>query len=881
MAAPTTTTFAFLFTDIEGSTRLWEAHPTAMRAALARHDALLRAAIAAEGGRVFKTIGDAFCATFKAPAPALAAALEAQRAMATEPWPAETPIRVRMALHAGAAEERDGDWFGPTVNGVARLLAVGHGGQTLLSQAAADLAPELLPRGASLLDLGSHRLRDLALPVRVYQLVHPDLDAKFPSLKSLEGRPHNLPIQLTSFVGRERELAEVLAQLAEARLLTLTGPGGSGKTRLALQAASERVPELPDGAWLVDLAPVADGNLVAAATADALGLREEPGRPLDETLRNWLAPRELLLVLDNCEHVVEAAARLAGGLLGACPKLRILATSREPLRVVGEVVRTASTMTLPDAPALERGGAEALSAVLASEAGQLFAERAAAAHAGFALTTENAAAVGAICRRLDGIPLALELAAARVRALAPAAMLERLDERFRLLAGGSRTALPRQQTLRATIDWSYDLLDPPEPVAFARLAAFRGGWSLEAAEQVAAGEGLADWEVLDALIRLVEKSLVVTGEEERRYRYLETVRAYAAERLAESGEGDTVAAQHRAHYLARTEALQARFEAGDQAPALAEMAVELDNVRASIENAVATGDGPTAVRFMAALWQFWQIRGHVTESWARWRAVEPFLDAPGVDPRRAARVVTRAGDAAVLLGDGPAARRLFAEALRRHQANDDHDWAAVTQNSQGILEMREGHHAAAKAAFTANLAAIDAQGLDPRRRVAPLCNLGLLALEEHDYPAARGYLTQAQQLTMAFDDQARNAVLIWNLGVVAMLEGDRSAAWQACRASLAIRRQLDNRWGLVVCLELAGWLAATEDPPRALRLLGAAEAVRAPLSSALEPFQQQLHDQAVVTCRVALTPDDYAAAWTEGTTLPLDMALAMVEGDGG
>lgn len=476
-----TGTVTFLFTDIEGSSKLWDAHPEQMQATVARHDQILREAIAGHNGITFKTVGDAFCVSFSVAADALDTALRAQRALFAEPWPEDVGIRVRMALHTGTADERDGDYFGPALNRVARLLAAGHGGQTLVSQTVRDLTLDTLPPDAALRDLGAKRLRDLQRPEQVFQLLHPDLPSEFAPLRTLDVLPNNLPRQVTSFVGREREIAEVRRLLGTTRLLTLTGSGGAGKTRLSLQVAADLLDEYADGVWLTELASLSGPALVPQSVASALGVREEPGRALVETLTDWLKSRTLLLLLDNCEHLLTACAQLADTLLKACPNLHILASSREGLGIAGETTYRIPSLSLPDAK--EAATPESLSQY---ESVRLFIERAVAASPSFQVTNQNAPAVAQLCVRLDGIPLAIELAAARIRALSVDQIAQRLNDRFRLLTGGSRTALPRQQTLRALIDWSYDLLSDEEKTLLRRLSVFAGGWTLEAAEAVCA-----------------------------------------------------------------------------------------------------------------------------------------------------------------------------------------------------------------------------------------------------------------------------------------------------------------------------------------------------------------------------------------------------------
>ena len=475
MASPPTGTLTFLFTDIEGSTKLWEDNVPAMQAALARHDELLRLAIEERGGYVFKTVGDAFCCAFPTALDALEAALEIQRRLLSSEWEERGVLRVRMALHTGAAEERDGDYFGPPVNRVARLLSAAHGSQVLLSLPAQELVRDRLPAGSSLRDLGEHRLKDLFRPERVYQLTAPGLPSEFPPLRTLDAYRNNLPLQPTPLVGREKEVAEVCERLSrpEVRLLTLTGVGGTGKTRLGLQAAAELTEEFEDGVFFVSLAAISDPELVIPAVAGTLGVKEAGGQPLLENLEYYLGEKRILLMADNFEQVLEAAPMVSEMLSGA-PNLKVLATSRIPLRLYGEHEYPVPPLALPDPerlPSVER--------LTQYEAVRLFVERAQAARPDFCVTNDSAPAVAEICHRLDGLPLAIELAAARIKVLSPQKMLGRLGNRLKLLTGGARDRPERQQTLRSTIEWSYGLLEGGEKVLFARLSVFAGGRTLE------------------------------------------------------------------------------------------------------------------------------------------------------------------------------------------------------------------------------------------------------------------------------------------------------------------------------------------------------------------------------------------------------------------
>lgn len=527
-----TGTVTFLFTDIQGSTHLWQDHPRDMKTALARHDALLREAIQSNHGCVFKTVGDAFCAAFTTAMDGVQAALAAQLALQAEGWPPATPLLARMALHTGEAEERDGDFFGPALNRAARLLSIGHGAQTLLSLVTAELVRDTLPEGVSLREMGEQRLKDLTRPESVYQLQHPALPADFPPLHSLDAHPHNLPVQPTPLIGREKELAEVEGLIAEGtRVLTLTGPGGMGKTRLALQAAADLIERFRYGVFFVDLSSLTDPALVPARIAQTLRLQEAGPRPLQEQLKEFLCQKQILLVLDNFEQVLEAAL-LVVDLLASCPNVRFLVTSREALRVRGERVFLVPPLGLP---ASGKRHARDLGALGQYEAVRLFIERAAAVMPDFQITNANAPAVADVCVRLEGIPLAIELAAARVRLLPPEMILERLGRRLALLTGGSRDLPQRQQTLRATIEWSYRLLEERQQGALEVLSVFAGGFACAAAESMLTRLISPELDILGELEALADKSLLAVKQGaagEPRFHILETIREYALEQLA-------------------------------------------------------------------------------------------------------------------------------------------------------------------------------------------------------------------------------------------------------------------------------------------------------------------------------------------------------------
>jgi predicted ATPase len=577
----------FLFTDIEGSTRLWDSATTAMRTALVRHDAIVRDAIESHGGHVFATGGDSFAAVFERAARGLAAALDAQNRLGSEGWPDGAVIRVRMGLHTGEVEERDGDYFGPAVNRAARLMAVAHGGQVVCSEVTAGLAPE-----TPVMDLGEHRLRDLDRPVRVFQVG----EGAFPLLRTLDAFPSNLPAQVTAFIGRDDEQRTVAKALEESRVVTLTGVGGVGKTRLALQVAADVVPGYADGAWLVELGGVADADAVEEAVSGVLVVQQQAGHTLRDSLLAFLRMKQLLLVLDNCEHLLDPVAEFVDRVVRAAPRLSVLATSREALGVAGERVLGVRSLPMPapgDQPA----------DVAASDAARLFVERAQASRADFVLSPENAEAVAQLCRRLDGIPLAIELAAARVRSMSPAEIAARLDQRFRLLTGGTRRTANRHQTLRRAIDWSWDLLPDDERALLRRLAVCVGGFDLAAAEAIGAGRGIDGLDVDDLLGRLIDKSLVGVEDlgDTTRYRMLETIREYGLEHLEQAEEVDEARARHARHYATFAEEAGTGLKTAKEREWLECTERELDNLRLAVTWSADSGQVEFALRIVTAL----------------------------------------------------------------------------------------------------------------------------------------------------------------------------------------------------------------------------------------------------------------------------------------
>jgi len=648
MAAHPSGTVTFLFTDIEGSTKLAREHPEIWEAARAWHHAILRGAIESNNGYVFQIIGDAFCAAFHTAGDAVKAAINAQHALQASEV-SETSealvVRVRMGIHTGEAEAYDNEYRGYlTMSLVQRIMSAGHGGQILLSDATEKLLLDQLPKDVNLRDMGEHKFKDISHLVRMFQVTAPDLQSEFPALRTLSVFPNNLPTQITSFVGRGKELTDVKKLLYDAHMLTLIGPGGTGKTRLSIQAAHESFDQYPDGIWLVELAPILDPLLVPRTTAVAIGLRDEPQRPVIDMLCDYLRQKKMLIILDNCEHLVDACARMADRLLHASAHTRILASSREALGIAGEVTYRVPSLGLPDM--LHLPSFESLNQY---EAVKLFIDRATSAVSTFSVTNDNAPSLAQICHRLDGIPLAIELAAAKIRVLSVEQIAKRLDDRFRLLTGGSRTALERHQTLRATVDWSYNLLPPAEQILFRRLAIFVGGWTLEAAESVcshaltalsASSTVLRSDDILNLMEQLINKSLVIReeGQSESRYRMLETMRQYANEKLVESGESDALRDKQLDYFLSLAETAAPHLIRTEQLEWLAQLDADYENLRAALEWALSKETAELSLRLCAALGRYWYMRTFLLEG-SKWlKSALSKISPTSTQAEKAARV---------------------------------------------------------------------------------------------------------------------------------------------------------------------------------------------------------------------------------------------------
>jgi predicted ATPase/class 3 adenylate cyclase len=928
---PATEALTFLFTDIEGSTTLWEQYPDAMKSVLAAHDALIRHAIEDHGGRIFKTVGDAFHGVFPEAESALRAAIESQRGLNRQTWKGIPRLRVRMALNTGIAEERDGDYFGPALNRLSRLLAAGHGGQTLLSLTTKEALPAL-PDCVELRDMGERRLKDLSRSERIFQVVVPDLPSDFPPLITLEAVPNNLPKAVSGFVGREQELAEVKRLLSTTHLLTLTGSGGCGKTRLSLQIAADLLDTFPGGVWFVELATLSDPARVPSAIAIATGIREDPSKAILTSIAENLHNRTALLILDNCEHLINACAQVTDALLRGCPNLKIMASSREALGILGE--------TIWRVPSLPEG-----------DSVRLFFERALAIAPNFVLTNRNKPSVIQICHRLDGIPLAIELAAARVNVLHVDQIAARLNDRFRLLTGGSRTALPRQRTLRAAIDWSYDLLAESERRLFRRVSVFAGGFSLEAAETVCAGDKASMEEVLDLLSRLVEKSLVLVEkvEFEARYSMLDMVRQYGRERLLECGEAEVSARRHRDYFLTLAEKAVPELIGSDQASWFDRLDFEHENFRAALTWCQAEAEGiDSALRLTAALSRFWFVRGYFEEG--RMWLKDAITRATAVKRTAEwAKALRGAGTLALMQDDYVSSRSLYEEAFAIFQELDDRgamaatlvslantSWAqrqftsAQSEAEEALKRFRELGTARGIATALSILAAtLHQRAEDERARslleesltifrqlnlkdgiAHNLDALGVIASSNGDFATSRSLHGESLAIHRQLGDKAKISTVLSNVGHASLGLGDLDAAEAAFTESLQVARQLGGRRWLALALHNLGLTAlnrgdyklarehllnalrdraelgdnvdiaysleglaaldvAEGNLTRAARMLGSAEALRATIGVPRERSEEDRYQQLMHSLRTQLNTEHFETEWAAGKSTQL------------
>ena len=904
-------TVTMVFTDIEGSTALLQSLGDRYPEVLAEHHRLIREAFAHHEAFERGSAGDGLYFVFSSARAAVQAAVDAQLALANHPWPDGAVVRDRMGIHTGEPRNASEGYVGLDVHRAARICAAGHGGQILISQVTRDLVVEDLRPPMGTVDLGSHGLRSLdGPPQRLFQVAGPGLARDFPAPRTGDAPRNNIKLEVTSFVGRDREIGQATRMLDESSLLTLTGPGGVGKTRIGRRLARTLLDQFEDGTWIVECGSLSDPTFLLPAVVSAISLPDPAGRSLLSTIVDQLKGKRLLLVLDDCDPVLTAAAELAEALVQVCSTVRIVVTSREALGVPGEAILPIASLSTPGVG----------SSILASELGsidacQLFVERAKAVQPAFELTDQNARSVAQLCRRLDGIPLAIELAAARVRTLPVEQIASRLDDRFRLLTGGSRTAVARHQTLRATIDWSYDLLTDPERGVLRRLSVFAGGATLEAAESVCADDSIDSMDILDVLGRLVEKSLVFTdpAASEARFRLLETVREYARTKLIEANEGESTFRRHRDLYLTLTdEASPAFFHGPEPVEWLRRLDEEHEDVRAALEWCLdQPAEAQSGLHIAAGLWRYWEIRGHLTEGRA-W--LERMLEAVGGeatplradaltgaanlafmqgdlraaaahqaesltlqrligDPQSVAYAANNLANAAIQLGDNAQARTLYEEAIALTRELGDVRGVAFASINLADVAAREGDLAAAQDLEEDILASIRSLG-DRWTEAFALDAFARTARRAGQPERARSLYIEALAILEELGDRRGVARVFMHLAELALAEGDGQRARGLFRQGLAIRQALGDMSGLASAMESLAGAIATDDPEAAARLYGAAESLRESIRAIVPPQAAAAHDQNLADLEARLSPERFETARREGRLMAPNEALA-------
>jgi predicted ATPase/class 3 adenylate cyclase len=870
-------TVTLLFSDIQGSTKLLqELGEPDYHQVLAEHRRILRTAFERRGGYEVGTQGDGFFVAFANADDAVGAAIDAQRGLETHRWPHDRPVRVRIGIHTGEPAIVGPDYTGLDVHRAARISSSAHGGQIVLSAATRALLSGAASNGFELRDLGEHRLKDLGRPERLFQVVVEGLIADFPSLRSLQAAA-NLPVMLTSLVGREKELNEIVALLRDgARLLTLTGPGGTGKTRIAVRLAEELRNEFRDGAFFVALASVTNPALVGSTIARAVGAEESgSATPLD-AVEELLAGKSLLVVLDNFEQVLEAAHTVPR-LLAVSSELRVVVTSRAILRVTGEVEYPVPPLSLP---APTPTGVEAY---LRSEAVNLFVDRARTVNREFALTEENAGPIAEICRRLDGLPLAIELAAARTRVLSPEALLYRLDRHLGLLTGGPRDAPARQRTLRGAIDWSYELLASAEKVLFRRLSVFVGGWSLESAEAVVGSSLDEDVDLLDVLSSLLDKNLLRSEqsyEGKTRFSMLQTIRDYALERLSQDSDAVTLQRRHARHFLELGETTEPELLGPDQADRLAKLEDEHDNLRSALSFSL--GDDAlkadhVGIRLAGALGRFWYTRGHLAEG-SRWLEASLKLhDSAPLEHR--AKSLHMLGVLYAERGLHERSIETLQKGLELHRLAGNPERVAASLNSLGVEAYALADYDHAKELFEESISIRRDLG-DERGTSSALSNLGLLAMRHNDFESAISLFEEAIEIDRRHGNEWGIAIGLSNLSAAVLDTGDVTRAELLVREAVPILRRIGERDTLADCLERGVAIASVREQwTRAARLAGAAAALREDIGSPLIESDRAKHDANIELSRSALGEHEFDAAADEGRRLADHEAIAYLMAD--
>jgi predicted ATPase/class 3 adenylate cyclase len=861
-------TVTFLFTDIEASTRLMQQLGDRYVQAQMDHHEILRAAFKSKDGRELRTEGDSFFCVFESALDACGAAAQAQRAFAQHAWPEGVPIRVRIGLHTGEAPLVGNEYIGLDVHHAARVAGAAHGGQVVVSEATRALVASSLPADLTLRDLGSHRLKDLARSEKLYQLVIEGVPDTFPALRTLDSTPNNLPTQLTSFIGREADVAEAKRLLDGTRLLTLTGPGGIGKTRLSLQIAAEAVQSFPDGVYFVPLSAVRDPDLVPSMIAQALGVPVPGNRlPLDIVV-DHLRAKKLLLVLDNFEQLLPDGAPVVSQLLPASPELKMVISSRAVLRVYGEQEMAVQPLRLPDLKALP-----SLAVLSQYEAVRLFIERAVAAKHDFQATNENAPAIAGICERVDGLPLAIELAAARIKLFSPQALLGRLEKSLIVLGAGARDLPGRQQTLKGAIAWSFDMLDEPLKGLFGRFSVFARGANLEQAEAVCGPATELGVDVLAGLDELADQSLMrrLPDFDEPRLVMLQVIREFAGERLQESGDADLIRDRHADSYQALAEAAAPHLFGADRKQWLDRLELDHDNFRAALDWSLARDDAQRALSLGAALWRFWQMRGHLREGRAR---LQTILAMPRArqNPAARARALEAAGGVAYWQGDMPAAQAFYDECLEEARAAGDKSGIANALYNDSFPLLVERRDLARSRRLLEEALPLFRELGDPGGTSRCLWGIGNSHYFEHRLSQAIGYLDEAIELSRKLDDRFSLGWALHTRALVAIKGADPAAAWPFVREALAIFSEAGDLSGIAILLDDAAAIAQLAgDAQRALRLAGAAAVNQASSGAGLGGI---LNVDEGWNWNEKITTEEGTRSWAEGQAMTLEQAVA-------
>ncbi len=804
-----TGTVTFLFTDIEGSTRLAQEFPDTLQAALEKHHSILRKAVESNNGFVFEIIGDAFCCAFANALDAVSAAVDIQQNLAKEKWLTagqaenDAAIKIRIGIHSGKAEWNEKRYLGYiALAKTARVMAVAYGGQILVSDIVFESSKEKASSKITFRYLGERRLKDLNYPVGIYQVETSGLNTDFPPLKTLDARPNNLPVQLTSFIGRENEISEIKKLLKHNSLLTLTGPGGAGKTRLALQVGADLIDDFENGVWVVDASPLLDPCLLVPMIAKVFGMKEDSKTKIEEILIDYLKDKEVLIIMDNCEQIISASSEISTKILSSCKKIKIIASSREALRSSGEQIYYVPSLAFPDSS--DEISTENLSQY---ESVKLFIERALAVQPDFEVTNDNAPALAEICRQLDGIPLAIELAASRVKVLSLQQIYERLSDRFRFLTSGVRTALPRQQTLKAMVDWSYDLLSKKEKLLFNRLSVFSDGWTIEAAEEVCSDEPLKDYEVLDTLSQLMDKSLVVSAKRNTRYRMLETIRQYGEDKLIQSNELDTVIFKHLEYYLKFAESARKELEGESQKEWMDRLESENFNFRVALTSSIARGQREKGILLAIALSRYWETRGYISEG--KNYLEELIKTDEELAPELRAKTFQWLGTFEWITGEYEQSQQYYEQSFSHYEKTNDKRGIGVSYINLGLIANARGDFEKSKY-LTEEGCRIFYEVGDDHLVADSLLNLGapLVSLKENDY--ARMVFEECLMLYRKLHDSRGIAMALTNLGLLAALKNDNKLARVNLEESLSILRELKEKRAISMTLDNLGSIMSLE-----------------------------------------------------------------------